>query len=352
MEDVQIWAINGSAAEELKPANQTESEKWLEDILSANPGLLMEGLALIGRQTPTKGGPLDLLGVDPQGKLVVFELKRGMLRRDAVAQAIDYVSALDDMSPAKLSALVSKSSEATATDRICNFQRWHEQQDFGNAEFTESEEPWKPIRMILVGLGVDDQAERMVRYLSGNGLDISLMTLHLFQNGDQTVLTKEMEWNSSEIDGPINQDRWVLLNNLTGKLGVRHLFNEVNAMIKNNWPEVDLRPTKTGVGFRMTINRDSKQRLGLGRISPVQGGVHLIFYRYREAVNSCVDMFRKTRQNVPFQTFPRNREPFDDPDVIHWEFPLKPDDWETHKDKLNTLTQTVYEAWQNSGSSD
>ena len=52
----------------------------------------MEPLTLVGRQTPTEGGPLDLLGVDGDGKLVVFELKRGTLLRDAVAQILDYAS--------------------------------------------------------------------------------------------------------------------------------------------------------------------------------------------------------------------------------------------------------------------
>lgn len=97
MEEVKIWAIEGSGVVEVERAEKTETEKTLEDILVENPGLLMEGLALVGRQTPTQGGPLDLLGVDEDGKLVVFELKRGTLSRDAVAQVIDYTSDLTAM---------------------------------------------------------------------------------------------------------------------------------------------------------------------------------------------------------------------------------------------------------------
>ena len=42
--------------------DNTETEKSLEDLLVTSPDLLMPGLTLIGRQVPTDGGPLDLLG--------------------------------------------------------------------------------------------------------------------------------------------------------------------------------------------------------------------------------------------------------------------------------------------------
>ena len=38
-----------------------------------------------------------MLGIDEYGRLVVFELKRGTLVREAVAQIIDYASDLANM---------------------------------------------------------------------------------------------------------------------------------------------------------------------------------------------------------------------------------------------------------------
>ena len=84
MEEVKLWAIDGSHVEDLKPASQTETEKLLEDSLVSSPDMLLEDMILVGRQTPTEGGPLDLLGVDGDGRLVVFELKRGTLTRVTV----------------------------------------------------------------------------------------------------------------------------------------------------------------------------------------------------------------------------------------------------------------------------
>ena len=85
MDEVKIWAVHDDAnVVPLASKGRTESESLLEDILVKNPDMLIPGLKLVGRQTPTEGGPLDLLGVDEDGKLVIFELKRGTLSRDAV----------------------------------------------------------------------------------------------------------------------------------------------------------------------------------------------------------------------------------------------------------------------------
>ena len=74
MEDIQIWSIDGTQVAQLAPSDQMESEHLLEEVLVSNPALLMDDLRLVGRQTPTEGGPLDVLGVDGDGRLVVFEL--------------------------------------------------------------------------------------------------------------------------------------------------------------------------------------------------------------------------------------------------------------------------------------
>src|SRR5712675_902909 len=106
MEEIRLWKIDGSEHDcHITPvlnAAQTKTEEMLEGILVKLPDLLFEELTLVGRQVETAGGPLDLLGVDEEGRLVVFELKRGTLTRDAVAQVIDYASYLAELSPPAL----------------------------------------------------------------------------------------------------------------------------------------------------------------------------------------------------------------------------------------------------------
>ena len=158
MEEIKLWTIDGSQVKDLKAIGQAETEKLLEDTLVSRPDLLLEDLTLVGRQTPTESGPLDLLGVDDEGKLVVFELKRGTLSRDAVAQVIDYASYLDDMDLMDLADYISQRSGNHGIEKVEDFQSWYTD-DLGFDDL----DSLKPIRTILVGLGVDSTTERMVK---------------------------------------------------------------------------------------------------------------------------------------------------------------------------------------------
>ena len=94
--EIVIWEIDRAsrAGTKLDLAKRVETEEMLEAVLVANPNILMRGLTLVGRQVPVETGYVDLLGVDEDGRLVVFELKREKLTRDVVAQILDYCSYL------------------------------------------------------------------------------------------------------------------------------------------------------------------------------------------------------------------------------------------------------------------
>ena len=85
----------------------------------AHPELLEDGLTLVGRQAPTAGGWLDLLGVDRDGRLVIFELKRGSLGRDAVTQVLDYASAISAKSVESLNPCDDGFETDSGMYRVC-----------------------------------------------------------------------------------------------------------------------------------------------------------------------------------------------------------------------------------------
>ena len=190
MDEVKIWAIQDeSMAVALKSKSQVDTEGLLEETLVANPNLLIPGLRLVGRQMPTEGGPLDLLGVDEDGRLVVFELKRGTLSREAVAQIIDYASDLDLKSDVALADHIATNSGAGGIENIDDFEEW-----YGENTEAQSLDSLRPLRLFLVGLGADDRTERMVRFLADNsGMDISLLTFHGFEYDGKTLLARQVE---------------------------------------------------------------------------------------------------------------------------------------------------------------
>jgi hypothetical protein len=69
-------------------------EAHLQELLAANPGILVEGLVLIRREYPTDIGPVDLLCRDADGRMVAVEIKRrGEI--DGVEQLARYLERLD-----------------------------------------------------------------------------------------------------------------------------------------------------------------------------------------------------------------------------------------------------------------
>ena len=361
MEDIQIWALDHSQAVQLQTSNRMESEQLLEEILVKNPDLLLEGLTLVGRQTPTEGGPLDLLGVDGYGRLVVFELKRGSLSRDAVAQVIDYASYLDAMDLTDLANHISERSGTGGIDEIENFEDWYDSQPFE----VEGLDALLPPRLFLVGLGADNRTERMVKFLADNsGMDISLLTFHGFEYDGKTLLAKqvEVEGETEPSDSPPRRtrrsptkaERRRQLDARIKDYGLQALFGDSIGMFRENWSGSGEYPGAHGMNVRLRYRtesgRASWQRYA--RVGPAQNGrMEIVFFP--GAVVLGVDEFRPAIEQIPFRTWPRGREDeaLEDLD-LEIQFLLTADDWETHKETLTALTRAVYKAWEASGSSE
>ena len=300
---------------------------------------------MVGRQTSTAGGPLDLLGVDGDGKLVVFELKRGTLSREAVAQIIDYASDLDDMDLDVLAKHISQSSGSHDIDKIEDFRDWYSQNFEGEKLELES---LKPIRMYLVGLGVDDKTERMVRFLSENSkMDISLLTFHGFTMDGKTLLAKQVEVGvEPPPEGPPSrEERWKLLSDLVDEYGITEMHKSLRDVFSENWPESHQIPVRhKNPPYGRSINVKFRSNTYV-RIDPWDGGMGLAFYP--RSVVLDIDAFRQPIKDIRYDTWPKNRALEDVPQVY---FKWNPDEWETHKEKLAGLVQSLYEAWQNTAS--
>ena len=196
MEQVKLWVTDArGVVEPLRVRDHIEYEDLLEDMVAARPEMLGDDVVLVARQLRTDDGQLDLLGIDQDGKLVVYELKRGVTPRDAVSQAIDYASWLDSIDYDELDRRISDHRPKGIEREFDSFDEWYADR------FVDDPRQWlRPTRIVLVGLGVESGAERMAQWLSQRGVDIEAIGFHAFEHMGSTVLARHVEVSSDDAE--------------------------------------------------------------------------------------------------------------------------------------------------------
>jgi len=347
-DEIKIWAIDGSSqankVTELEPTNRTETEQMLEDTLAANPEMLMPGLTLVGRQTPTAGGPLDLLGVDSNGQLVVFELKRETLTRDAVTQIIDYASSLESLSDDDLAAQIAEQSGKNGIDPIDDFEEWYSQR-FPDQQL----DSLKPVQMMLVGLGADKNAARMVAFLTKRSVDISLLTFHGYSHAGKTLLAKQVQAEPT-LTSRIPGDRKERLAERERKaieraeaLGIRDFFEEVVEPFRQLARKVI--PRKHGYAFyQQSLKLEDRWFNGSYAVLFTEDRkIRITFYPV--SIHLCESEFSNAKESIqPVYEPPPNAPPTKEVKEQCY-YLLDRQEWEEHKDTLLGLASAVYEAW-------
>ncbi len=238
MKEIRLWKISGNdkgkhSLQPLNAVNKTETENQLEEVIVNCPDLLLKNLKLVGRQTETSGGALDLLGVDEDGRLVIFELKRGILTREAVAQIIDYASYLSNLGIDDLISHISERSGNLGIDKIDNFNNWY-QEHFGMDISTLI----KP-RMVLVGLGADERTKRMVSFLAQGDIDMSLITFHGFEGDGNILLARQVQVESKPPKGTTGitkKDNLEKLQQRVKNLGIEGYYYQMSAFFRDQLP--------------------------------------------------------------------------------------------------------------------
>jgi len=344
MKGIKLWKIQANnnqsiSIDEIENVSETESENQLEEVITQRPELLMKGLKLIGRQTETPGGPLDLLGVDADGRMVVFELKRGTLTREAVAQIIDYSSFLSTLEPEELSKHISERSGRMGIEKIDDFLQWY-QEEFGKS-FGEYDKP----AMILVGLGVDEKTTRMVSFLSESDLDISLITFHGFKQGDELILAKQIEIQSKP-PGPTqiyskkaNLER---LKQNVQELKVGDYYYDIAAFFRDLLPASYEWPNPSGYSYTLPELTDSGSQSSRVYISlylnPNKPGQVQVALQER-AVESASENFDQITKPIEGRIVKAQSG-------VHTLWIKSKDDWEQLKNYFNQLCESILKGWK------
>ena len=351
-DDFGIWEVDETtkASERLQEAERTSTEALLEDVIVENPAMLMPGLELVGRQLPTSNGALDLLGVDSEGRLVVFELKRDKLRRDTVAQAVDYASWLDSLDDAELQTLIGENSGQRGIVRIGNFEEWYDDHDNW-----DSLETLRPVRIVLVGLGVDAAARRMADWLAAKGVEIDLLTFMGYRHGDRMLLARQLD-HSDEARKQQKQARVPRAEKNAIRLDAIDRKVEEYGM-RNWWPDA-----VTILGYNSRLEYNAKlgitfkprkwrtlstgvQAYASHKIEIVEPGVVRIVF-LPAAVDLCVEEFEKLRQVIPFDLEPNPHPPPTERVSEQWFCRLDEGRWKEHRDCIAELVRMVDERWR------
>lgn len=185
MRKLGIWQVSGTPLRRVAEAN-LELERNLEDWIVADPSLLREGLVITGRQVPLECGPLDLLAIDPQGRWVLIELKRGTLDRKTVAQVVDYAACMAELPGDELRRKLEPGLRARKLD----LDELLEERGVPDALDPAQRE----MVLFIVGTGRAAGLERVVRFLGDRyGMPISVVLFDVFRTVDgQLLLTREV----------------------------------------------------------------------------------------------------------------------------------------------------------------
>lgn len=344
-DDIKIWEVDGSSRT-VEPVTSTDwkgTESSFEEVLLKNPDMLMPGLTLVGRQTPTENGALDLLGVDEDGRLVVFELKRDKPTRVAVAQAIDYCSYLESLAETELAAYISRHSGKNGVEEIDDFESW-----YGDRQGKQLIS-LKPTKMALVGLGADARAHRMVEFLAESGVDISLLTFHGYQYGNKTLLAKQVEGSVETHDvkpGPRQSSA-----ELRRALDERARELDSGDLWRGAVTALDIAsmgiPRKEGITFyqyRITLPDNANVYASHSVVIDQSGKIRVTFFP--GAVDVCWDKFQAESETIPFKFEKPPNAPTTKRAPEQWYCLLDKKKWETHKETLIALTKDVHDEWR------
>lgn len=180
--EMRLWRIDGDRTIPVTAAGIGE-ERRLEMIITHDVGILGLGsLMLIGQQVITDhGSRIDLLALDEEGTLYVFELKRSRTPREVVAQALDYGSWVRRISAERVAHIFE--TGPFASGRTLN-TAFAEHFDGPLPEIINESQ-----RLVIVAAELDPASQRIVEYLLEDyGVPVNVVFFRYFKDGDSEYL--------------------------------------------------------------------------------------------------------------------------------------------------------------------
>jgi hypothetical protein len=240
------WRVGDQQPERVS-RSKIALERMLEEWIEADPGLVLEGLVIVGRQVVLAGGRLDLLGIDLVGRWVVVELKPGPLYRDVITQALDYVISLRNLAPERLRSIaqtyLARHPNPDASSRI----------DAAVPDDDDSSPP--KVAALVVGTALDPGCERLIEFLANDhGVDIDAVTFEVFELATGgMILIREIAETTPGPEPMAEDDRLKAVLAEAQRNGDRAIFEDFLAAGKRLG--FHARPYKVSVMFTPSTNK-------------------------------------------------------------------------------------------------
>ena len=185
-----LWKVSGKQAQpvtETTFADERISEERLEDWVHANPEILGEPLLVIGRQVAIEElhDRIDLLALDPEGRVVVIELKRADMKAPVDIQGLRYASYVSGWTPDQLQEVAAGTLGESGEDFSLDvaFARFAESHGVEDVPELNTDQ-----RVIIVGQRVRDRLGSVALWLREKGVDIKLIEIRPFRDGEALYL--------------------------------------------------------------------------------------------------------------------------------------------------------------------
>lgn len=309
-EDIRVWKIVGE--NEMKEITKTQfkeryKEKDLEDWLEKDISLISEDYLIIGRQVKTAyNGEIDLLCLDSKGNVIIVELKRDKASREVTAQTLDYASWVKILS----------------YDEIYNIANNYFDNKFENTfkdKFGQNlpEELNVEHQMLIVASDLDEETERIIKYLSEEyGVPINFVKFQFFADeGDKFLARvffrdpeaeqrartakKRKSWSIDEIyqmlTSPLQDD----LKNLVTELGIEpknpsgsgfHLIKKNKDIMVYTYPK-----NKIEFSFKNATKKDIEDLIKELSITSLSVKDKTTIQSYVDIPNPAIDYDAETR---------------------------------------------------------
>jgi hypothetical protein len=192
-----IWRVDGSpvAVAPSKLDDESRLENWLTEDIS----ILGLDVLVIGRQQLTaSGGKFDLLAIDRDGELHLFELKRDKTPREVVAQVLDYASWVAELGYDEISRIFE---EHTSGKR--RLEEAFEER-FG---VPPPEALNQAHHLAVVASELDASTERIVTYLASQGVAINVLFFRYFVLDGHQYLGRTFLLDPGEADASGSSSR-------------------------------------------------------------------------------------------------------------------------------------------------